>query len=511
MLLAHSSTIKFLGIDGVSGDDVSGSLIVSTSNLTSSTFTLNIKNTTDTPYQAVVYTTQINNASADYAIKNDFANVFMSEATRYVAPKLFYSFCDAGVFDVVKWYKGVSGIFDFGMIVPDVKALFIKTVIQRSSYTGYDCTIYIPPNSTFTAEYDWSYIGDYKNDTDYYFNVVGLQLPETCERAFISYETGIGGSFDGYLNYYSHSFRFTDSEFKFVNPFQFIPTDKNTNNYDFSKEFENYLKTELSLTLDDFNLALNNNTDINVNGTLISPITLFNDFKANIIASLGGIKAELGSLIDTVKLGYGGSNSYQNVINYSNNPYSYYDETTTETTINNNYDGSCNFHEDSFFNRFVKTLNYLFVPSDNYFSAWNDTFRETLNSKLPVANTLKNFSIDLHNALYDSWSSLDYDTVSQLPVQDGFGGNVLPSTTDTDVVTYASVNSDTESIPKFTFTYKKKEYTIIDFTWYARYRDTIFNIINIIAYTFFFIHLFKSLPSIIAGISSESGEHKYDN
>lgn len=104
-------------------------------------------------------------------------------------------------------------------------------------------------------------------------------------------------------------------------------------------------------------------------------------------------------------------------------------------------------------------LRIAFIPKDGFFNTyWNEIYNN-FNSKLPIIAQIKEFLVEVR---YVSYS---------------------------------------ENIPEFEVTFNNKygngTYEIIDFSYFAEYRNYILNFIRFIAWFYYLKRLYKKLPSIV--------------
>lgn len=150
--------------------------------------------------------------------------------------------------------------------------------------------------------------------------------------------------------------------------------------------------------------------------------------------------------------------------------------------------------------------------TDDFFNDWNDAFSAEVADKFPVTSQLHSLfsddffekcGIDYNNdgAVYSyysssvgltrSGSSTENDAVSDFI--SNFGG------ADPNFLNSAAFS---ESVPDWTINIGGSDVSIFSFNLYAKYRGQIHFIIGFIAWTFFLLGLYKSLPSVIGGVAS---------
>lgn len=132
-----------------------------------------------------------------------------------------------------------------------------------------------------------------------------------------------------------------------------------------------------------------------------------------------------------------------------------------------------------------------------------DNLNDNYSQSLDKQETYLNPNSDLNKEYSDEGASSVISGFDDVKGNFGFSSSIQNVATD-----MVNVITDVENAPKFTLNvnskYYKGEVTVIDFSWYAPFKEMGDNIICIFVYLSFVWNIFLRLPDIIAGAGGAS-------
>lgn len=153
---------------------------------------------------------------------------------------------------------------------------------------------------------------------------------------------------------------------------------------------------------------------------------------------------------------------------------------------------------------------------NNFFNGWNTRFSDELNSKFPIKSQLENLFTDFFEKCGVDTNSdgqvFEYVTYnSDLNTVNSDGGfsvrhdndikSTLLSCFDDADTSYLDNIVYSDDIPKLGIKINGVQHEIINFKFYAKYRQYIFAIISFILWFGYLYSLYKSLPAIVGRVS----------
>ena len=152
--------------------------------------------------------------------------------------------------------------------------------------------------------------------------------------------------------------------------------------------------------------------------------------------------------------------------------------------------------------------------TDDFFDNWNLEFSTALNNKFPVAGQLSTLFTDF-------WEKCGVDADGDGETFEYYNPGVFTSSfsrsgsagvSESDIVSDFLGNFDDadpafldnasfHGVPDLSVTVGGRSVSIIDFRVYAKYREKIHFIISFVIWTFYLLHLYKALPSIIGQVA----------
>lgn len=154
--------------------------------------------------------------------------------------------------------------------------------------------------------------------------------------------------------------------------------------------------------------------------------------------------------------------------------------------------------------------------TDQFFDDWNLEFQTALDDKFPVASQLSTLFTDF-------WEKCGVDVDNDGETFEYYNPGVLESrsevrsldssgTSESDIVTdFLNKFDDSDpaflddasfnSVPDFSISIGGSDVSIFDFRVYAKYRDKIHFIISLVIWSFYLLHLYKALPTIIGQVA----------